>query len=105
MEEEIGKVDKYFAHPEVAAITVTGSLKVGDTIHIKGTTTDLTQTVDSMEVKNEKIEEAKAGDDIGIKVNERVRPGDKVYKVTGEEPAAEEVEAEPAAEEPAEVAA
>lgn len=102
MEEEIGKVDKYFAHPEVAAITVTGSLKVGDTIHIKGTTTDITQTVDSMEINRKPIEEAKPGDDIGIKVKERVRPGDKVYKVTGEEPAAEE---ETATKEPVEVAA
>ncbi len=80
-EKEIGKVFKYFDKPMVAAIELTDSLKVGDTIHIKGATTDFEQNIDSMQVEGNSIEEAKAGDSIGIKVSERVRPNDKVYKV------------------------
>ena len=81
-EVEIGSVSDFFAHPVVAGIDLTGTLSTGDTIHIKGHTTDLEFTVDSMEVNNTSVAEAKAGDAIGIKVSERVRRGDKVYKVT-----------------------
>ncbi len=79
---EIGSVSDFFAHPVVAGIDLTGALRTGDKIHIKGHTTDLEFTVDSMEVNNASVTEAKAGDAIGIKVSERVRRGDKVYKVT-----------------------
>lgn len=81
-EEEIGGVSDFFAHPVVAGIDLTARLKVGDKIHIKGHTTDLEFVVDSMEINNAPVTEAKAGDAIGIKVSERVRRGDKVYKVT-----------------------
>lgn len=80
-EIRIGKVSKYFAHPEVAAIELEGAVKVGDTIHIKGHTTDFEQKIESMEIENEPIKEAKPGDSIGVKVMERVRPNDLVYKV------------------------
>lgn len=80
-EIKIGKVSTYFAHPEAAAIELEGGVKVGDTIHIKGHTTDFEQKIESMEIENESIEEAKPGDSIGIKVKERVRPNDLVYKV------------------------
>jgi len=66
----------------VAAIELTGALKTGDTIHIKGHTTDLEMAVESMQIDNAPVEEAKAGDSIGIKVPERVRDGDIIYKVT-----------------------
>ena len=80
MEEELGFVEHYFSHVEVAAITITnGKIKVGDTIHIKGATTDFQQTVDSMEINRQKIEEAGVGSSIGIKVKERVREKDMVY--------------------------
>ncbi|OYD15230.1 hypothetical protein CH333_06170 [candidate division WOR-3 bacterium JGI_Cruoil_03_44_89] len=83
MEKEIGKVEDYFAHVEVVAIRITnGTLKLGDTIHIKGVTTDFTQTVESMEIEHEKVEKAKVGDSIGIKVKEKVRRHDRIYKVT-----------------------
>jgi putative protease len=59
-----------------------GTLRVGDTIHIKGHTTDLEQAVDSMQIEHDQVEEAKAGDAIGIKVGDRCRGGDVVYKVT-----------------------
>jgi selenocysteine-specific translation elongation factor len=81
-EEEIGKVSDFFAHPVVAGIELTGRLKVGDRIHIKGHTTDLELTVNSMQIDNVNVAEAKAGDAIGVKVTERVRRGDTVYKVT-----------------------
>ncbi len=81
-EEEIGKISDFFAHPVVAGIELTGRLKVGDRIHIKGHTTDLELTVNSMQIDNVNVTEAKAGDAIGVKVTERVRRGDAVYKVT-----------------------
>ena len=82
-EERIGKVVKYFAKPSVAAVEMTaGVLRVGDSIHIKGHTTDFEDTVRSMEVEKESIEEAPAGYLIGIKVKDRVREKDLVYKVT-----------------------
>jgi putative protease len=81
-EEKIGEVVKFFAKPCVAAIKVTnGKVKVGDTIKITGHTTDITNTLESMEIENQKVEKAVAGDYIGIKVSDRVRPGDEVFKV------------------------
>jgi len=81
-EVEIGHVSDFFARPVVAGITLTGALNVGDKIHIKGHTTDLELTVDSMQINNANVTEGKAGDAIGVKVTDRVRAGDKVYKVT-----------------------
>ncbi|MBA7662666.1 hypothetical protein ES703_70696 [subsurface metagenome] len=81
-EEEVGKVSDFFAHPVVAGIDLTGTLKVGDQIHIKGHTTDIEMTVNSMQINNVNVTEAKAGDAVGVKVTERVRHGDSVYKVT-----------------------
>lgn len=80
-EELIGKVSDFFARPVVAAIELTAGLQVGDTIHFKGHTTDLEMNIDSMQIDNEPVEKAKAGDSIGVKVGERVRKGDSVYKV------------------------
>ena len=81
-EEIVGKVSDFFARPVVAGIELTAPLKVGDNIHIKGHTTDIEFTVSSMQINNVDVEQAKAGDSIGIKVSERVRRGDSVYKVT-----------------------
>lgn len=82
MEQEIGVIEHYFSKIGVAAIKITdGNLKIGDRIHIKGATTDFEQTVESMEINRQKIETAKPGDEIGIKVIDRVREGDKVYKI------------------------
>lgn len=81
-EELIGKVTDFFARPVVAGIELTATLKVGDQIHIKGHTTDMELVVDSMEINNVRVTQAKAGDSIGVKVSERVRRGDTVYKVT-----------------------
>ena len=80
-EKEVGKVSDFFAHPVVAGIDMTGSVKVGDKIHIKGHTTDIEMDVASMQINNQNVSEAKKGDSVGIKVPERVRPGDTVYVV------------------------
>ena len=84
-EEVIGKVSDFFSRPVVAGIELTGTLKVGDKIHILGHTTDITLVVDSMQINNVDVEKAKAGDAVGVKVSDRVRRGDTIYKVTGEE--------------------
>jgi len=82
MEIRVGHVTHYYSHLGVAAIEVeTGDLKVGDTIHIKGHTTDLTQPVESMEFEHQKIAEARPGQSVGIKVKEHVRENDAVMKV------------------------
>ena len=81
-EEQVGVVIKFFAKPSVAAIEVTsGTIKVGEVLKFKGHTTDFSEEVASMEVENQPIEEAKVGDLVGLKVKERVRENDKVYKV------------------------
>ena len=82
-EEQVGVVAKFFARPSVAAVKVTaGSVKKGDVPRFSGHTTEFTEEVTSMEVNNQPVEEANVGDFIGLKVKERVRENDKVYKVT-----------------------
>jgi putative protease len=83
MEEiEVGKVTDYFAHIGVVAIDVTAEgIKVGDTLHFKGHTTDFTQKITSMQVEHASVEEAPVGSDVGIKVKDRVRTHDQVFKV------------------------
>lgn len=80
-EKEVGRVSHYFSKIGVAAIELTDTLAVGDTIHIQGHTTDFTQTVESLQIEHESVEQAGAGQAIGIKVKDRVREHDKVYKV------------------------
>jgi selenocysteine-specific translation elongation factor len=81
-EKEVGKVSDFFAHVVVAGVDITGTLKVGDKIHIKGHTTDIEMDLTSMQIENKDVKEAKKGKSIGIKVPDRVRPGDIVYKVS-----------------------
>ncbi len=80
-EEEVGRVSDFFARPVVAGIELTASLRAGDTIHIKGHTTDMEFTVASMQIENQDVDEAASGQAVGIKVPDRVRRGDRVYKV------------------------
>jgi len=80
-EKQIGEISNYFEHIEVAAIKLFGALKVGDRIRIKGgENTDFEQEVESMQIQHKKVEKAKKGDEIGMKVNEKVRKGYKVFK-------------------------
>jgi putative protease len=81
-EEQVGVIVKFFAKPSVAAIEITnGSIKTGDLLRYQGHTTDFTEEVTSMEIDNQKVEEAKVGDLVGIQVKDRVRENDKVYRV------------------------
>lgn len=81
-EKKVGEIIKYFGKIGVAAIRLSeGSLKVGDTIHIVGHTTDITQAIDSMQIENKNVQEAGPGADIGIKVKDRVREHDAVHKI------------------------
>lgn len=82
MEEPIGKITHYFGHLEVAAMKLTSELKVGDTIHVKGHTTDFTQPVDSLEVEHQKVQQAGPGQEVAFKVTEKARTGDEVFRVT-----------------------
>ncbi|MBE3095174.1 MAG: translation elongation factor-like protein [Actinobacteria bacterium] len=81
-EKKIGEVVKFFAKPSVAAVKITeGELVIGDSIKFSGYTTDFTDMIKSMEVDNKSVQKAVAGDFIGVKVSDRVRPGDEVFKV------------------------
>ena len=82
-EQEIGYVSKYFGQISVAAIEITaGKLGVGDTIQIKGHTTDTNEKIKSLQIEHNVVENAKKGDSIGIKVTEKVRRKDKVFKIS-----------------------
>lgn len=81
-EREVGVVSHYFGKVDVAGIDLTGDLAIGDTIRISGHTTEFTQTVDSMQIDHASVDTAGRGDQIGIKVADRVREGDTVYRVT-----------------------
>lgn len=83
-EVRIGVISHYYTHLAVAAVVMEGELAVGDTIHIKGHTTDLTQKVESIQLEHKNIERAMKGEDVGIKVNDHVREHDVVYKVIEE---------------------
>jgi len=79
--KEIGKVTHFFSKINVAVIELKATLSVGDRIRVQGPTTDFEQTVDSMQIEHENVKTAKAGQSIGLKVKERVREKDTVYKV------------------------
>ena len=79
--EKVGGVSHYFARIGVAIVDLSGPLTVGDRIAIKGMTTNYEMTISSMQIEGANIEAAVAGDDIGMKVDDRVRQGDLVYKL------------------------
>ena len=78
----IGKITHYYGHISVAIIQLTDTLKPGETIHIKGHSSDFTQDVSSMQIEHKDVPEAKAGDLVGIKVSQKVHPNDQVFRVT-----------------------
>jgi putative protease len=79
--KEIGKITHFFNNIDVAVVELTGKLKVGDKIKIKGATTDFEMKVNSMQVEHEKLDEAKKGQSVGLKVKGKVRQHDKVYVI------------------------
>jgi putative protease len=81
-EVKIGSVSHYFGKIQVAALELSeGDLSVGETIHIKGHTSDFTQKIDSMQIDNADVAHAEKGQSIGIRVSEHARVGDEVFKV------------------------
>ena len=82
-EQKIGVVIHYWGKIGVAGLRITdGELRVGDTIHIKGHTSDFTQPVESIQIENQSVEVARPGDDIGVKILEHAREHDEVFRVT-----------------------
>lgn len=79
--EKVGEITHYYTKIGVAVIELMGPLSVGDEIAVKGSTTDFEQTVKSMQIEHENIQTANTGDSIGLKLKNRVREGDVVYKV------------------------
>jgi len=85
MEVMVGKVTHFYNKISVAVVELCDELKLGDKIAIRGKTTNFEQVVESMQIEHKPIEVAKPGDKIGLKVKERVREGDVVYKIVEEE--------------------
>ena len=81
-EELVGSVSHYFAKPQVGVVKLTGDLKVGDTLRLSGHGADFQQTVTSMQVDHVAVETASPGTEVAIKVEERVRAGTQVYRIT-----------------------
>lgn len=79
--EKVGTITHYYTDLEVGIIKLSGTLSVGDSIKIEGATTDFEQTVPQMEIDHKKVEEAGPEDEVGIKVNEKVRGGDEVFLI------------------------
>ncbi|HOK80670.1 MAG TPA: hypothetical protein PK303_08160 [bacterium] len=80
-EKEVGKITHYYGKIGVGIVELSDGLRVGDTIRIKGHTSDFTQTVESIQIEHRNVSEAKSGDVVGMKVIDKVHPGDIVYKV------------------------
>ena len=78
-EKPIGEVTHYFNNLGVAIVKFNKEVEVGETIHFKGATTDFTHKIESMQLEHEGIDKAKKGQEVGIKVGERVREGDQVF--------------------------
>ncbi len=82
-EQPVGVVSHYFPKVSVAGVTIlSGHLEIGDTIEFAGHTTDFRQTIESIEINHEAVQGASAGDQVGIRVTERVRVGDKVFRLS-----------------------
>jgi len=80
-ENQIGEVTHYYSHLEVAIVKFSRKVKVGEAAHFKGATTDFVEKIGSIQFDHKDIDEAKKGQEVGIKVSEKVRQGDKVYEV------------------------
>ncbi len=80
-QKPIGEITHYFSHIGVAIVKFNKGVEVGETVHFKGAHTDFTQTIDSMQYDHKEIGKAKKGQEVGVKVSEKVREGDEVYEV------------------------
>lgn len=82
--EKIGEVTHYFGKINVAVIKLGKGIKLGDTVQFVGKNTDFSQEVNSMQIEHEAVTEAAAGAEVAMKVQDRVRSGDAVFRLTGE---------------------
>ncbi len=82
--KEIGKVTHFFDHISVAVLALADKVRVGDTVHFLGHSTDFKMEVTSLQIEHKEVKEAKKGDDVALKVTQRVHPNDKVFILTGE---------------------
>jgi putative protease len=80
-EEPVGRITHYFSHIAVAAATLTGELKVGDRVRVKGHTTDFTEAIESLEIEHQTVDRAGPGDKVAFKVSEKARPGDQLTRL------------------------
>ena len=84
-EEKIGKVTHYFGKIDVAVLKIDKGIKLGDKLHFVGTHTDFSQEIKSLQIEHEDVSEADAGSDVAMKVKDRVRDGDTVYRLADED--------------------
>lgn len=80
MEEQVGKIIHYYGKIGVAVVRLEAPLRVGDMIHVKGKTTDFEQAVESMQLNHENVESGKKGEEAAVKLAEKAKEGDAVYK-------------------------
>jgi hypothetical protein len=81
--KQIGTITHYFDHIGVAVLNLQDKLRVGEVVQIQGHSTDFQQTIDSMQIEHKAVEQAKPGDDVAVKVSQKVHPNDKVFRVEG----------------------
>jgi putative protease len=81
-EEQVGTITHYFPNIGVASAKLTGELKVGDRIHVKGHTSDVSGSIDSLEIEHQHVASGGSGQEVAFKLAEKVRPGDRVYRVS-----------------------
>ncbi len=81
-EELVGRVSHYFSRVQVAVVKLSGEVKLGDVLHFQGHTTDFQQEITSMEIEHARVEQGTPGEEVAIQVNDRVRKGDEVYRVS-----------------------
>jgi len=82
-DKRVGKVTHYFDHLNVAVLALTEGIRVGDTLHFQGHSTDFTQAITSLQIEHKAVESAKPGEDVAMKVEQRVHPNDAVFRVEG----------------------
>jgi putative protease len=82
--KRVGKVTHYFDHLNVAVLALTESIRVGETLHFLGHSTDFKQQVTSLQIEHKAVEVAKPGEDVAMKVDQRVHPNDAIFKIEGE---------------------
>jgi translation initiation factor IF-2 len=84
-DKHVGKVTHYFGRIGVAVLELKDTLRVGDTVHFLGHSTDFRQKVNSLQIEHQNVSEAKPGQDVALKVDQKVHPNDEVFRTTEEE--------------------